>query len=253
MADGHPAWQEILDQIPEEYHALVKPKLAEWDKGVQDRFQELRDEYKPYESYKQFVEHNIDPKYLVNAYNLAQNFENSPEDVVQEAIKVYGLDFAPKGSGEEPPGGVEHFDPNELDPAMKTLMDQVQQMQQQLQERFSSDEEEENIRQFQEYLDGLKETHGEFDTDYVTALISQGVDGEEAVSRYKAIVGGELEQQVLGDKKDEEVPPPVVVGGGGSSGSGLEQQPIDFAKASNNEVDDVVQQMLEKANANNQG
>lgn len=253
--NGHPAWQEVLNEIPEEYHALIKPKLAEWDKGVQDRFQQIRDEYKPLEGYKKFADNNIDPDYLVNSYNLAKNFETRPQDIVEEAIKVYGLDFAAKT--EEEPG--DSYSDNEfestgqLDPSVKALMDQMQELREQIQQRSQQDEEAENIKEFVAYLDQLEENHGEFDKDYVTALISQGVDGEEAVSRYKAMSTKQLEQQVLSTEQQNTPNPPTVMNGEGNSGSGLEQQPIDFGKASSGDIDDVVAKMLAASQQNNQG
>lgn len=254
--NGHPAWQEVLNEIPEEFHPLIKPKLAEWDKGVQERFQQIRDEYKPLEGYRKFAENKIDPEYLVNSYNLARNFEQQPQAIVEEAIKVYNLDFAPKQ--DEPEYNEYEEQPNgQLDPAMKALMDQMQQLQQRIDQQAQSEEEAQNIREYEQYLESLEETHGQFDRDYITALISQGVDGEEAVKRYKSLSAQQLEQQVLGGSEGSEQQktpnPPTVMNGEGNSGSGLEQQPIDFGKASSGDIDDVVAKMLAASQQNNQG
>ena len=78
---------------------------------------------------------------------------------------------------------------NMTDPQIAQLLEMVQGLSSKINE---SDEEKKNaaaVQEFETYLGSLAEEHGEFDRDYVTALISTGIDGAEAVTKYNEIVG----------------------------------------------------------------
>src|SRR4029078_3596605 len=64
---GHPAWRQILDQIPEEYHDSIIPELQRWDAGVSRRFQRIHDEYAPYKELGEFEPDSV--KEAMNVYN----------------------------------------------------------------------------------------------------------------------------------------------------------------------------------------
>lgn len=257
---GHPAWQSILEVLPEEFHPLIKPKLQEWDNGVNSRFQEIHNQYEPLKAYKTFADNNIDPQYMINAYNLARNFENDPGAVVKSAIENWDLDYVAKSEIPEDNDTFNtDFDTN-LDianhPLFKQMAEQLESLNSQVTQKTQQETEAQQIAEFEKYLNSLKETHGDFDQDYVTALISQGVDGEEAVGRYKSLLGQQLTDAVNNNNDNQTVtdPPPVLGNGSGSSGSGFNEQPIDFGKMSKSNTDDLVMQMLQAAQQeNNQG
>jgi hypothetical protein len=64
---NHPAYQAILDVLPESLHALVTPKLKEWDAGVTRKFQEIHASYEDLKPYKKLAEHGIDMEYAEQA------------------------------------------------------------------------------------------------------------------------------------------------------------------------------------------
>ena len=70
----NPAWQTLLDEIPEVLHDRVKGKLAEWDQNYQKSF----DKYKPFD---EFV--GVDPGQLKAARQLYQTLEQDPRRVYE--------------------------------------------------------------------------------------------------------------------------------------------------------------------------
>lgn len=72
---GNPAWQPILDTVPEGLRGLVRPKLEEWDKGVQGQFQKIHEKYAPY---KTLVEQKVPYERIETATRLAQFIEQDP-------------------------------------------------------------------------------------------------------------------------------------------------------------------------------
>ena len=129
--NGHPAWQEILNQVPEEFHPLLRPTLEKWDKGVQDKIQSMHDQYAPLKDFQKFVDSNVTADYLVNAYNLAQNFQQHPDDVVKQAIEAFDLDYVDKNSISQPEDNDdEDFGQASIEdlakhPAFKQVLDQL--------------------------------------------------------------------------------------------------------------------------------
>lgn len=71
----NPKWAKFLEAIPREFHEPVKAQLKEWDQGVNQRFQEIHQQYEPF---KPFRERNIDPQRLDRAYQLAERLAQDP-------------------------------------------------------------------------------------------------------------------------------------------------------------------------------
>lgn len=74
----NPAWESLKEKIPKEFHSQIDPILSEWDKGVQQKFQQSAEELRKFDPYKQFVENQIDPQALVVAHQMAQNLNTDP-------------------------------------------------------------------------------------------------------------------------------------------------------------------------------
>lgn len=74
----NPAWDTLKEKLPAEFHSQVDPILSEWDKGVQQKFQQNAEELRKYEAYKEFVEGNVDPNELRVSRQLVQNLNTDP-------------------------------------------------------------------------------------------------------------------------------------------------------------------------------
>lgn len=252
---GNPKWQPILDVLPEELHGLIKPQLAEWDKGINQKFQEIHSKYDPY---KQYLENKVDPELIEQGLYLIQEFNNNPADIVKQAIEAFGLDFVEKAAIEaqqkaqqtQPDSywDADDDDTTQVDitqhPQFKALADQVQKFTETAAQQQEREASEKAAKEFEQYLGKLEQDNGAFDKMYVSALISQGMDGEQAVKQYHDTVNQAAAK--LAGNGQQQAAPPVVMGGYGTTGSGLPDQPVQFGSMKNNDLNDLVAQILAK-------
>lgn len=252
---GHPAWQPILDALPDEFHSVIKPELLKWDQGVQDKITKMNEQYAPY---KEFLDNNVDPEVLTNGLGLLMEFQNDPAGIVQQAIEQFDLDYvsqddhkaaiaqAADASGVDPDLG----DDDALmdNPQFKAIMDVVND----LKTKFESKDQTEAERREQEELDKtlakLAEDKGEFDKTYVLTLMANGVSGEKAVEQWQNTINQATEQRLkeqgvtLSGGQTNETP--VVMNGGGDAGSGLSTEPVAVGDLSEKDVNQLVVEML---------
>lgn len=266
---GNPAWKPILDVLPESLHNIVMPVLKEWDQGVQQKFAEIRGEYTELENYKKFVEANIDPEYVEQAVMLADSLQRDPGKIVGEINQAWNLGFIPKEEAEKlGQSSQDNGDNGDLfdtdaendifkDPRVKAMQEALEELQQGFQTDRQREEEEKATKEFEEYLDGLEQSYTDpereggplpFNRMFVTALISQGLDGEAAVKQYHEVLasnsapGNDAPPTNSSGEK-----PPAVMGGEGTAGSGSADGAVDVTSLSDGEVSSTVQQLLAKA------
>lgn len=233
---GHPAWQEILEAVPEQYRDALKPTLEKWDKGVQSRFQSLHSKYEPFKPY-------VDEADKVQmGMNLIQRIEEDPRAVYDLMAATYN--FAEQGATEDE-GVMSEFDELDLDSGdvdprvlaqMQALQEQQALIAQQVAEQQQRAEEEENLNQLNAYVEWLHEEHGDFDDDYVVTLLANGVEGPEAIKRYEAIIA-------KASGTPDKPPAPKVM----PSGGGVPSRAIDPTTLSGKETKDLVAEMLIQA------
>lgn len=138
----NPAWNPVLNEIPEEFRSKVTPYLSEWDKNYHSGLEKARNEVQSqYADFQPFIDNEVSPETLAQSYQLYQALENNPQSVMealQQAIgETYGED--------DDQGDDEHYDPNDIanDPRYQRLEQQVQQMM----EGIQSKEEQEQFQQ----------------------------------------------------------------------------------------------------------
>lgn len=74
-SNGNPAWAPILEVLPSSLHSVVRPELEKWDKGVNERFRKIHEEYEPLKSYK---ERGIAPDRIDSSLRLAELVDQDP-------------------------------------------------------------------------------------------------------------------------------------------------------------------------------
>lgn len=264
MAD-HPAWQELLNKIPESLHELVRPVFQEWDQGVQKALEAKTTELKKYEPYKQFVDNNIEPDWLAEAADFAYNFQTDPKAVIENANKVWNLGYNLDGT---PASGQQQNDGNDplfgeedenMDitkhPQFAQLMQQVGQMQNSLQEFTSRDEQQRQLQEHEQFIKGMHEAHGDFDDNYVTALMANGSSFPQALEQYQNLIAGfvpkpdenndQQQQQNNNQAGTDDNGAPVVMGANGTAGGGGQQQPISFGNMKESDLEESVLRILQ--------
>lgn len=246
---GHPAWDEYLKDVPEDFRQYVTPAFEAWDKGVvpRSKLQEVETQYNPY---KEFVEAEIDADELGSAYNLYQAMQENPEEVIRKAIETFGLESVLNAAPVTPDPDDDDEDEGYPDvtknPAFTAMQEKLAQFEEKETERERLAREAQEEQEFDAYLGELTEKYketGPFDVNYVTALIAQDVDGDEAVKQYYAMVN----QAVAARTNSQQAPdqPLKVMGGDGATGSGIPQVPTKMGDLNKNQLADVVAQFLE--------
>jgi hypothetical protein len=262
---GHPAWQEILDALPESLHPLITPKLQEWDKGVNDKINQVRTQYDPY---KTFVEEKIDPALLQQAVQLIAAIDEDPEAVAKELIESFELDYVLKSAAQQQVVQQQQQQTSDDDdifgnnvpdvtklPQFVELQNALTEVQGKLNKQEETSQQEEARKAHETALEALKKDpvtgqDREFDPMFVTALMSQGASGEAAVQQYQSIVN-QAAAQIAGTSQQQVTQqPPVVMGGDGTTGSGIPEGGVNMGSMKRNDVNQMVANLI--ANAQSQ-
>ncbi len=77
----HPAWDGLLNEIPEAWHSKIAPHLQNADRN----FQQQLEKYTPF---KEYVEQGIAPDLISGGLNLARAIESNPKEVF-DSLKAY--------------------------------------------------------------------------------------------------------------------------------------------------------------------
>jgi hypothetical protein len=271
----NPAWQGILNAVPPEFHPVLIPQLQEWDKGIQQKFTEIHSSYDELKAFKPLVENNIDPEYAQQAVMLADQLQREPQKVVDQVNKAWNLGYVSKeeaeklgqsasqnGADESDLFGDDPDDDIFKDPRVKAMKDALDSIQTEFQTTKQKEEEEQALQEFEDYLDNLEKQYTDpnreggplpFHRTFVTALISQGIDGEAAVKQYHELLASSAPVTETNQSPvDNTNQPPVVMGGDGSTGSGTPDGSVPFGSLSKNDLNSTVEQLLAQAQQSGQ-
>ncbi len=278
----NPAYQHILDVIPDSLHSLVIPELKKWDAGVTQKFQEIHNTYAPLKAYQKFVDNNIDPDYAEQSVILADELQRDPGKTIKQINETWGLGFIDKeqaqalqeaansNSGENDEFDLdfgEGVDVNKLleHPSLKQLKDGLEKLTKEQQEQRQREEEEAELEEFEQYLTELENSYTSPDREggplpfnriFVTALMQQGIDGDEAVKQYHQVLAGNSvtpPENNSGEQGSNSSDTPVVMGQSGTAGSGTADEAINFGKLSKDELNSTIENILAQAQESGQG
>lgn len=156
----NPAWAPILEAVPAAFHNMVKPKLVEWDKGVQDRFTKIHEQYAPF---KPFLEQQVDPNSLRQGLQLVRNLDQDPVafyNHMGERLRAAGY-LKEAAEAEAKADEIEEEQKEEelefKDPRLDSFMQQLQEAQQQFEQQK---QEQEADQQLEQELTQVQEMHG---------------------------------------------------------------------------------------------
>lgn len=233
--EGHPAWQEYLNDLPQELHSQVTPVFEKWDKGVQERFQKVHSTYEPW---KGVINSGVEPTVAQFGINLLSQLETNPK-YVYDALGQY-YNFA-QGEGEQ---GQENPQDQEQNQPWRGEIDELRKQNQILASHALKRQEAERQAAADKALDqefsGLKEKYGDYDELWVLSRMGDGrTSAEDAVKQYHEWLG----KMVEGHK-----PKPLIMGAGG----GVLGQGTDVSKMSEQQRRSAAVQMLQAMNAQRQ-
>lgn len=265
MNQPNPAWKPLLDKLPPALHASIMPVLEEWDKGVQAKFTEIREEYKPYEAFKPFVENNIAADYAWQSVAFADELQNNPAKVASEINQAFNLEFIPKADHEKALAEAstsssssddDLFNDDDGDgkldlskiPEFAQVKQTLDQIQKQADEERKREEEQRELDEFNAELDNLEETvkaeNKPFNRTVITAFMSQGLSGEDAVKQFHLLLGQNASTETDDDTQSGSTAP-VTMGNQGNAGSGTGEEPIKWAEMSNSDFNANVAKVLQ--------
>lgn len=237
---SNPAWNDLLNEVPQEFHHKVTPVLQNWDRGVQDRFQKVHSEYEPWQA---VIKSGTDPETTQFALNLLNSVNNNPE-MVYNALKDYykfdqqstQFNGSQNGQGQQEPQVVDPYQQQfqQYDQRFQELQRQNQIMANVLWEQQTKEQNIQADRQLDKELSSLKSKYGNYDERYVLAMMQNGMSSEDAVRQYHSFAENVAKTHT---------PRPLIMGGGGS----VPGQSVDVKKLSDAGTKDIVVQMLAAA------
>lgn len=225
----NPAWNPVLEILPQELHSQVTPHFQQWDKGVNERFQKVHSEYEPW---KPIISSGNDPSQVSFAINLVNTLNEDPATVYNAIGEFYKLNKpAPTvEQGQEPPVDEDPY---------KAKFEELQKQTDTMAKILIQNREAELAREQEAKLDAemqdMSKKYGKFDQHYVYGLMAAGMEMEDAVKHYQGHIQQTLQSQ--GFK-------PVILGGGGG---GLPSQNVDPRKLPDKDLNNYIAQILDHA------
>lgn len=210
--------QELLKDAPPEHVSIMEPYIKKFDAGSTRRFQDLRNQYKHYDSlgWDEETTQQMAEVYRVLNEEPERMYEALKEIVEGEAQKPA------EGAGDQSDQSVQGLPPE----VMQQLTQQQQVLealaQYVLQDQSSKNEAVED-KEFEDYMGLLKQEYGNFDDQYVTAMIANGIDGEAAVKQWQQVA-----QEILNQANEATsgLPPAILSSAGGGAVSQAEPQKL---------------------------
>lgn len=270
----NPHWNKVLAAIPAEYHNQIIPTLREWDGGVTRKFQEIHKQYEDYKPYEQFAKQGLDPNFVQQAVQLANELQTDPRNTVQRINEAWNLGYvAPEAVAQlqqqqqpDPTGFLDDGD-NNVDitqhPQFKAMYETLQQLQQGFEQTQQQREEEQLLEEFEAELDTAEESYKAknlpFNREFVTALVAQDMSIDDAVTQYHQILAGAGVNLPSGETDTSAAPEStpdfsfLPMGTEGTVGSGTPTQPVNFGSMNTNDLNATVEQLLAQQMQSNQG
>lgn len=224
IPEGNPAWNGLVQYIPEDKRSEAAGILKEWDSS----YNKLQEEHAPY---KEYVKNNIDPAYLQSAMDVMYLIENQPQRVFEALQSHLGDQQTGQSTVEEP----ELTDEEEGNPELTALQQQVETMSKimlsQRQTEINQAEQRKQDEQLDKELIALKEKHGEFPEDEVVMrMLHKGLNAEDAYKEFTAFASEIRRRQAA----------PYLLGSGGQ----IPKPSVDVKTLDNKATKDLVVQML---------
>lgn len=227
----------FLKNVAEADRPVVAKYLQDWDRGVQQRFQAIHQQYAPY---KQFG----DAEDVQTAIQLAGLMNERPEVVFQKLAEHLGYELGqqPQQQGYQQQQGFENpwadqGIPDDFANLIQTQQQLIEALVGKVQGIDNATQDERDQAALDDLLGALHEKHGDFNENYVMTQLLQGMDPEDAVASWNHEI-----QNAINSRTSR--PAPTVLGGSGT----VPQGGVDPRKMSSEEVRKFVASQLEEAN-----
>lgn len=228
---------DFLKNIPDTDKAIVEKYIKDWDAGVTKKFQSIHEQYKPYKELGELSD-------IQASIQLRELLDNDPEYVYSMLAQEFGNGNQGQGNqGGQQQQGNDTLPPmfQGVNPELAKYIQDQNGMLEQLAQLVLDGRNQNTARQEDEALDAelkrLKDTHGDFDEDYVLAKMWHGASGDDAVKAYQ-----NLSQSILNGREKPKPQPPGLFGGGV-----IPTDTPDVGKLSGKETKNLVAELLARA------
>jgi cell division protein ZapA (FtsZ GTPase activity inhibitor) len=215
---------------------MVTPTLRDWDNKFKEQLQQVQSQYEPY---KPFLDNQVPPEALEQAYGLYNLINENPELVFKQMQEFYGFGDQGQAAGSENEGEEETFDFNspEADITQHPKFQELLQNQQMLAQVLVQKDEQERYGQITNEIEtelaGIKEKSPDIDELMLFQLaVGAGITLTQAAEQL-----GNFTEHV---RTESRRPAPNVFSGGGVPA----QQIPDPAKMSDKETKQTVAAIL---------
>lgn len=230
--------QGILKDVPDEHKEILQPYLTKWDSGVQRRFQDLHNQYKPY------TDLGWDTETTQQMSEVYRVLNEEPERLY-EALKEQFDTEAQNGSVGE--GQTDPVIQGQLPPEIMEQLTQHNQVLEALAQYVLGEQSSKNEaiedKDFESYMGLLTKEYGNFDERYVTMAIANGIDGEAAVKQWQ-----ETAQEILNQAANATsgLPPATLSSAGG--GAVAQAEPQKLGSYDSKDIKQLITNVITQAN-----
>lgn len=215
----NPAWDTLLNKIPETFRGMVTPDLRQWDQNYQQGIQQVHSQY---EGYKPFLEQQISPEALNNAMLVQQALENNPEQFIKTVAEYYNLQLGEQGQPDPEEAGDGEGLPFDItqDPQFQQYQKVTELMAQQMMSQAEAQEASQMDQQLDSDFEAAKQKYGEFNEDLVLQrMLATGEDIDGAVEFVNSAIQAEVARH-----RNPGASAPIMMGSGGGLPS--QQTPV---------------------------
>lgn len=230
--------QGILKDVPDEHKEILQPYLTKWDSGVQRRFQDLHSQYKPYADLGWDTETT---QQMAEVYRVL----NEEPERLYEALKEQFDTEAQNGSVGE--GQTDPVIQGQLPPEIMEQLTQHNQVLEALAQYVLGEQSSKNEaiedKDFESYMGLLTKEYGNFDEQYVTMCIANGMDGEAAVKQYQSMTQEILNKAAAATNG---LPPATLSSAGG--GAVAQAEPQKLGSYDSKDIKQLITNVITQAN-----
>lgn len=229
----NPAWNDVLNVVPEDIRGQVTPHLQQWDRN----YSNLQQEHSRLSPFKSFADQGISVEQLHNGYGLMQAIQQNPREVYEALAQSFGLGESQGQDGPEVPDDLAGLPP-EVIAKIQRLESGYELLAQARLEETSKQQQAQQDAELDRTVANLKSQFGDFDESYVLAQMYSGHSPEDAVKAYNTLV-----ENVLANHNRPK--PPKIMGAGGSQIPG--ERRLDVTKLDSGGTKNLVADMLRAA------
>lgn len=224
---GNPAWNEILQSLPDSLHSVVRPALEKWDRNYESSIQKVHSQYEPY---KPLIENGYDPQTLEYALQVLNTIESDPRKIYDALAEHNG--WAVEQGQTDSEENDEVYDPETpVDPRVERAEQLSEAVAQYIMDQHEQQEATQQDEALDQQITSLKQQHGiaEDDTQaerFVMGLMLAGTSAEQAFDEYDSLV-----QQTATRARPNDSAPSILGSGGGVPSSQIPVSQLRDANA----------------------